>query len=45
MGDGRRDSEEGFFYLYDLNNGVKVINHSQLLELSLIYISASVAQD
>ena len=23
----------------DLNNGVKVINHSHLLELSLIYIS------
>ena len=29
----------------DLNNGVKVINHSQLLELSLIYIYASFAHD
>ena len=29
----------------DLNNGVKVINHSQLLELSLIYFYASFAQD
>ena len=29
----------------DPNNGVKVINHSQLLELSLICISASFAQD
>ena len=27
----------------DLNNGVKVINHSQLLGLSLIYIYASFA--
>ena len=29
----------------DLNNGVKVINHSQLLELSLIYIYASFAHE
>ena len=29
----------------NLNNGVKVINHSQLLELYLIYIYASFAQD
>ena len=29
----------------DLNNGVKVINHSQLLELSLIYSYASFAHD
>ena len=29
----------------DINNGVKVINHSQLLELSLIYIYASFAHD
>ena len=29
----------------DLNNGVKVINHIQLLELSLIYIYASFAYD
>ena len=27
----------------DLNNGVKIINHSQLLELSLIYIYVSFA--
>ena len=29
----------------DFNNGVKVINHSELLELSLIYIYASFAHD
>ena len=29
----------------DRNNGVKVITHSQLLELSLIYIYASFAHD
>ena len=29
----------------DLNNGVKVINHSQLFELSLIYIYASFTHD
>ena len=29
----------------DISNGVKVINHSQLSELSLIYIYASFAHD
>ena len=29
----------------DLNDGVKVINHSHFLELSLIYIYTSFAQD